>query len=148
MADLEKIVEIIFQGRDDLSQTINSVGRGLDSFAGNVQSATQPLADLTDSILAVDAVLAAMAAGSLYLVTTQAGQFGDSFNEIATLIDAPADRLDQFKDDILNYSRDSVSSLESITGATYNIISATGDWENSLALLTVAEQLNTAGRRG
>lgn len=146
MADLEKTIKLIFAGEDDVSRTINSVGKGLDTLSGNVMTATQPLADLTDKIIKIDTVLAAMAAGSLYLVTKQAGEFGDSFNEIATLIDAPADRLDQFRSDIINYSRDSMASLESITGATYQIISATGDWENSLKTLTAAERLNVAGK--
>jgi len=147
MADLEKIVKIIFAGDDsDLARTINSVGGGMDKLALNVGKATQPLADLTDSILKIDAVLAGLAAGALVVVTTQAGKFGDSFAEIATLIEAPAGALLEFKDDVLDYSRDSTASLESITGATYQIISATGDWENALETLSAAERLNVAGK--
>jgi TP901 family phage tail tape measure protein len=147
MADLEKIVKIIFAGDDsDLARTINSVGGGMDKLALNVGKATQPLADLTDSILKIDAVLAGLAAGALVVVTTAAGRFGDSFAEIATLIDAPAGALLEFKDDILDYSRDSTASLEGITGATYQIISATEDWENALETLSAAERLNVAGK--
>ena len=98
MADLEKIVRIVFAGDDSqLAQTINSVGSGMDRLAGNVERATQPLADFTDSVLRIDAVLAGLAAGALVLVTTQAGRFGDSFNEIATLIDAHQRRLNNLE---------------------------------------------------
>jgi len=101
MADLEKIVKIIFAGDDsDLAKTINSVGGGMDKLALNVGKATQPLADLTDSILKIDLVLAGLAAGALVVVTAQAGKFGDSFAEIATLVDAPAGALLEFKDNI------------------------------------------------
>ena len=54
MADLEKTVKIIFAGEDQISKTINSIEGGLNSLAGNVQTATQPLADFTDSVLKLD----------------------------------------------------------------------------------------------
>jgi len=74
MADLEKIVKIIFAGDDSgLGQTISSVGGAMDKLAGQVGSATKPLADLTDSVIKIDAVLAGLAAGALYVATTQAG---------------------------------------------------------------------------
>jgi TP901 family phage tail tape measure protein len=145
MADLTKTVKIIFAGEDKLSQTINGIEGGLNNLSANVSKATQPLADFTDSILKVDAVLLALAAGGLALATKTAGEFADSFNEISTLIEAPTDQLAAFKDNILDYSRDSVSGIEEITGSIYQIISATGDWENSLQTLEAAEKLNVAG---
>ena len=145
MADLEKTVKIIFAGEDQISKTINSIGGGLDSLSANVVKATQPLADFTDIILKVDVVLLALAAGGLALATKTAGDFADSFAEISTLIDAPAEKLDDFRGSILDYSRESVSGFESITGSIYQIISATGDWENSLKTLEAAEKLNVAG---
>jgi TP901 family phage tail tape measure protein len=145
--DIEKLVRIVFAGDDSaLGQTISNVGSGMDRLAGNINKATQPLADFTDTVLKVDAVLAGVAAGALVVATTQAGRFGDSFNEIATLIEAPTSALEGFKLDVLDYSRDSGAALNEITSATYNIISATGDWEGALQRLTVAEQLNTAGK--
>lgn len=145
MTDLEKTVKIIFAGEDQVSKAINSVGKGLDSLSGNVVKATQPLADFTDSILKIDAVLATLAAGGLAFAVVSAGKFGDSFNEIATLIDAPTEALEDYRQNILDYSRDSVSGIEDITGSVYQIVSATGDWENSLKTLTAAEKLNVAG---
>jgi TP901 family phage tail tape measure protein len=147
MADLEKIVKIIFAGdSSDLSGTVNSVGKSMDSLALNVGKATQPLADLTDAVLTIDGYLAAFAAGALVVATTQAGAFGDSFKEISTLITDPAADLEAFKDDVLEYAKQSSFAFEQVTGATYDIISATGDWEGALTLLSDAEKLNIAGK--
>ena len=147
MADLEKIVKIIFAGEDtDLSKTVANVGSSIEGLADKVGTATQPLADLTDAVLKIDLILAGFAAGALVLATTQAGTFGDSFKEISTLITAPADELEDFKDDVLDYAKQSGFAFESVTKATYDIISASGDWEDSLVLLTGAEKLSIAGR--
>ena len=144
MADLEKTVKIIFSGEDTLSQTINDMERGLNSLGANVTSATQPLADFTTSILAVDAALALLAAGALTAATIAAGQFGDSFNEITTLISAPADSIDSFRQDIINYARDSTQSFEDINSAIYNAISSGQDYATALDFITQAEQLAIA----
>jgi len=144
MADLEKIVKIIFEGQDNLSQTINSTQRGLDSFSTSVTDATQPLADFTASILAIDAALALVAGGALTAATIAAGQFGDSFNEITTLIDAPAQSIDQFRQNIIDYARDSTQSFDDINSAIYNAISSGESYETSLGLITEAERLAIA----
>jgi TP901 family phage tail tape measure protein len=143
--DLEKIVKIIFQGDDQLSQTINSLGRGLDQFSYRVTDATQPLADLTRDILAIDAALAALAVGGLYVATDQAGQFGDSFNEIATLLTGVSEQgLEDFRDDIEDFAASSVSSLEDINESIYQAISAGTDYKDSVDLVGQAETLAVA----
>lgn len=143
--DLEKTVKIIFAGEDEISKTIASIGKGFDTLGYKLSGATQPLADFTDSILMVDGVLLALAAGGLAIATKSAGEFADGFNEIATLIEAPTQQLDDFKQSILDYSRDSTASMDEIQGSIYQIVSATGDWENSLKTLEAAERLNVAG---
>lgn len=142
--DLEKTVKIIFAGEDQLSKTINSIGGGLDALSVNVAQATQPLADLTDMVLKVDAVLAALAVGGLAFATKTAGQFGDSFNEITTLIEAPADAVNGFRQDIINYARDSTQSIEQINTSIYNAISSGEDYETALDLVNQAEILAVA----
>jgi TP901 family phage tail tape measure protein len=145
--DIQKIVKIVFAGDDtSLGKTINSVGGGMDALGVKLKGATQPLADFSDAVLKIDVVLAGIAAGALVVATTAAGTFGDSFREITTLIDAPAEAMDEFRTNVLNYSRDSGSSIEDVSGALYSIISATSDWENSLDALTATERLNIAGK--
>ena len=142
--DLTKLVRIVFSGDDQISQSIASVGKGLDSLSGKVADATAPLANLSDAIIKIDAVLLAISAGALVVATKAAGDFGDSFAEISTLIDIPQEKLDQFRNDILEYAKDSTKSIEDINSSIYNAISAGEDYETSLDLLRQAENLAIA----
>ena len=95
MADLEKTVAIIFQGDDRLSKTVRDINRQFGQFGDVAQTVAAPLASVAEGILKADAALAALAVGGMALAIREAGQFGDAFNEIATLIDMPRENLDQ-----------------------------------------------------
>ena len=146
MADLEKTVAIIFQGDDRLSRSITTMSRSLDNFGGKVVSATQPLADMAAKVLKLEAALTAMAVGGLALAVKNAGEFGDSFAEISTLLDEPRESLDGFKADILDYARVSTSSIADINEAIYSAISAGTDYTDSLDILSASEKLAIAGK--
>jgi len=67
MADLEKLVEIVFQGRDNVSQTMRSLDRRFDNFSQNVQNATEPLANFGRKAAMVEGILiAGLGAGLVY----------------------------------------------------------------------------------
>jgi len=146
MADLEKTVAVIFKGDDQMSSTVRSISRSFSDFSGMAQNVAAPLANIAEGVIAADTALAAMAVGGMALAIREAGSFGDSFNEIATLIDAPQDKLDQFRRDIVEYAKDSTASFEDINAATYSAISAGTDYSNSLQLLASSEKLATAGK--
>lgn len=146
MADKRSTIDIIFGGVDNTGSAIRSVGAGLSSLESSVGSVTAPLADITDSILQLDAVLATAAAGLTAYAIKVSNDFGTSFAEIATLIDAPAENLGSFKDSIQNYAESSTKSFEDITAATYSAISAGVDYKDSLEILAAAETLSIAGR--
>ncbi|GAH39008.1 unnamed protein product, partial [marine sediment metagenome] len=146
MADIEKTVSILFQGKDTLSGSIKSMEGKLNSFADNAQKVTQPLADIATSILEVNAAMNALLAGGIVLATKKAGEFGDSFAEISTLIDATSQDINKFKGDILDYSNDSVKSLDDINAAVYTAISAGTDYAESLDLTRQAEKLAIASK--
>jgi TP901 family phage tail tape measure protein len=143
--DLEKIVKIIFAGDDtNLGKTITSVGGGLDALSANVSKATQPFADLSDTIIKIDAVLAGLAVGALVVATRAAGEFGDSFAEITTLIEPTTISMEDFREQILDYAKDSTQSIEDINQSLYNAISAGEDYTSALDLLAAAERLGIA----
>lgn len=146
MADKSKTVEIIFGGVDKTGNAISSVGKNLDNLTGKVGSLTAPLADITDSIIKLDAALAAAAIGVTGYAIKIANDFDTAFGEIATLIGQPASELGDFQAQLLEYSEKSSASLEEITQATYGAISAGVDYQNSLELIAAAEQLSIAGK--
>lgn len=146
MADLEKTVAIIFQGDDRLSRTVRDINRQFGQFGDMAQTVASPLANIAEAVIAADAALAAMAIGGMALAIREAGNFGDAFNEIATLIDMPRENLDRFRQDILDYATDSTAAIEDINAAVYTAISAGTDYADSLGLLSTAEKLATAGK--
>ncbi|WP_421860799.1 phage tail tape measure protein [Marinobacter salarius] len=146
MADTSKTVEIIFGGVDRTGSAVSSVGRNLDGLTNRVGDLTGPLANITDSIVKLDAALAAAAVGVTAYAVKISDDFDTAFGEIATLIGQPADNLRDFQDQILSYSETSTASLDQITNATYSAISAGTDYKDSLELLAAAEQLSIAGR--
>jgi len=60
MADLRRTIEIIFNGVDNVSDEIGDIDNSIGGFAGSIESATQPLADLSKNILQVEAALGAL----------------------------------------------------------------------------------------
>jgi len=146
MADLAKTIAIIFEGDDQITRTMNKITGSLDSFAGGVEDMTQPFADLAGSLLKVEAAAVAMVAGGIGLAISKAGEFGDSFSEISTLVTASDEDLNQFKDDILDYSRDSTQSIDKINSAVYSAISAGVEYGEALDFLSSAEKLSVAGK--
>lgn len=146
MATTSKTVEIIFGGIDNTGSAVSSVGKRLNKLEGQVGSITGPLADITDSILKLDAALAAAGLAVTAYAVKIADDFDTAFGEISTLIGQPADNLRDFQTQILEYSEKSSASLEQITNATYGAISAGVDYKDSLELISAAERLAIAGK--
>lgn len=146
MADASKTVEIIFGGVDRTGQAVSSVGDNLKRLEDGVGSVTGPLANVTDSILKLDAALAAAAIGVTAYAVKISDDFDTAFGEIATLIGQPAENLRDFQAQILEYSERSSQSLQQITSATYSAISAGIEYQDSIELIAAAEQLAIAGR--
>ncbi|MFK5926952.1 MAG: phage tail tape measure protein [Desulfuromusa sp.] len=142
MADLQKTVEIIFGGRNELSQVIGNVERSLDS----LNSASQPFADMADNVLRAELAVLALGTAFAGLSIEQAGTFGDQFSEITTLISDNSADLGSYRQSILDYATTSTQSIDSITGAVYSAISAGVEYTDALGVMNTAEQLAVAGK--
>jgi len=145
-ADLSKTVEIVFGGRDELSGVMGSVSRDFDALTGSIQNVTAPLANAADAILKFSAAVAAIAGGAMALAIKEAGEFGGKFGEITTLIKDTGAPIQQFHDNVLEYSTGSVKSIEDIQQALYFAISAGVDYNDSLKFINQSEMLAVAGR--
>ncbi|EFK11191.1 phage tail tape measure protein, TP901 family [delta proteobacterium NaphS2] len=146
MANLDKTVSIIFSGIDKTGDVFAGLSRNLSSFSGKVDTVAEPLSKLADGVLGLDAALATMAAAGLAVSINQAGKFSDSFKEITTLIDETGGSVDQFRDDILSYSRDSKKSLEDIEAALYSAKSAGVDYQYALDVIADSEKLSIGAK--
>ncbi len=146
MADTKQTIDIIFNGIDRTASAVSSVVSGVENSANKLKSLADPVANVTTGILKFEAaMLASGAALTLFAVKT-AGDFDAAFREITTIIDAPADKLAEFKQDILDYASTSTQSLEQITGAVYDAISSDVAYTDSLAMVKQAEQLAVASK--
>lgn len=142
----EKVVNIVFEGDDRTASTFKSVSKNLGSLDAVAVGIAQPFASIADGVLKADAALAAMVAGGMALAIREGGRFSDAFQEIATLIDAPAEAIDGFRQNILDYSKDSTASIQDINAAVYSAISAGVDYSKSLDVLSTSEKLSVAGK--
>jgi TP901 family phage tail tape measure protein len=142
MADLQKTVEIVFGGRNELSKTIGEIEKSLSG----IESSTQVFSDMATDILTAEAAVIGLAAAFAGLSISAAGQYGDQFAEITTLISDNEADLEGYSQSILDYANDSTQSLESINGAVYSAISAGTDYSDALGLMSTAESLAVAGK--
>lgn len=138
MADAQRTIELIFKGVDQVSAVSDAVINSTRNFAGGVESATQPMADLTVNALQLEAGILAAGAAMTSVAVIAAGQFDSAFREIDTLVDAPVEAMSQFQQELLEYSATSTQSFDSIQAATYSAISAGVDYTESLSALSTA----------
>lgn len=142
---LQRTVEIIFNATNNVGGVVNRMSQELDTFASTAGNLAQPFADMADKVLTAETAIAALAAGVAALSIKEAGDFEAHFNQITTLINESGDNITKFRNEILEYSKSSTQSLETITNATYSAISAGVDYQKALAALGEAEKLAVAG---
>ena len=140
MADLQKTVEIVFGGRNDLSKTIGEVERSLS----NINNATQPFADIATAIggitLAADTAILALGGFSV----DAAGSFQTGMNEIKTLLDTRVVDFDDFSNQVRGFFSTTAQPIDEVLSATYQSISqgippeAIGNFLSSVDILATA----------
>lgn len=146
MADVQKTIEIVFGAVDNTGSALTAISGHISSFAGGVKDATQPLADLTDKVLKVDAAIAALGVTMIAWAVNSAGKFSDQTNEIYTLFEATAPKFDDFKDSVKDYASQSSASIDEINAALYQAVSAGVAYGDSVEFVRKAELSSVAGK--
>lgn len=95
MADLKRTIEILFQGVDNVSTTVTSVGRSLDKLHGNVLNITSPFSQLTKGVLALDSALVAMAGAGITYSVNKYADFSDVMLKVKGIMDASESQFTQ-----------------------------------------------------
>ena len=65
MADIERTIAILFQGRDDISATISRISRNVDAFGSDLQDIGQPFADAVEKVALFEAAVIAISTAVL-----------------------------------------------------------------------------------
>jgi TP901 family phage tail tape measure protein len=145
MADLTKTVEIVFGAVDkDLSKTLRSFESQFGTLSSGVHNVTEPLAKAADSVLKLDAALAALVIGGMALAIRKSEDFNQGFALISTSVDASGKDLLRYRDDVLSYATGSTKSLADINAALYTAAQAGVKWGESLDFMRASEQLAVA----
>lgn len=144
--DLQRTIEIIFAGVDNVGPSVQSVGRSLDELQGKVGDVTGPMADFTRTILSTEAALVGIGLAMAGVAVNEAGQFEGAMQEIGTLFGATDEQVRGLADGILEFSQSSARSIEQITASVYQAISTGTDYADAIGFVAQAERLAVTGR--
>jgi len=146
MADISKTIEIIFAGVDNLGPVTQNIGGGLSSVASGVQSATQPLADLSDSVLLTSAAITALGIAALTFATKEAVALENSFVELQKVLGDTDGQATDFADTFGNISNqfgvgqaDVISLAADFKQAGFTIEESLGLVEQALTAAAISE---------
>lgn len=155
MADVQKTIEILFQGDDRLSSTIRGMSSELDGLATGfnvlgragdvIESIAQPFATLAKGVLATEAALGAMAAGGLAYSITKAIEFEAASADLNKVLGEESDRLQEAQDAALAMSSQYGVSSSEVLASMANFKQAGFDLTGAMELTAQSIQLMIAG---
>jgi TP901 family phage tail tape measure protein len=117
----------------------------LDAFAGKVQTATQPLADMSDKILKIEAALAALVAGGLFLSLRAYSDFETASAELNKVLDSNTESLGEAQESAKELALRYGESATDILASFANFRQAGFDLNESMTLTKDALDLVIAG---
>ena len=144
MADLQKTVEIIFGGKNELSGVIGTIESDFAKFDQTAKKMAEPLSTAAEYVAKLDAALAALVIGGIALAIKSSSEFNKEFALISTSIDATGKDLERYRNDVLTYSTTSAKSMSDINSALYTAAQAGIKWTESLDFMRKSEELAVA----
>lgn len=88
MADLQRTIEIIFNGVDDVSGTMSTISGKMSKFGDTVSGIGDPFANVAKGVIALDAALTAMVAGGAVYAVNKFAEFEDVMLKVKGVIGA------------------------------------------------------------
>jgi TP901 family phage tail tape measure protein len=143
--NVSRRVQIIFEGDDRVSSVINGVSGNLDAFSSRISGVTQPLANLTQSILTLEAAAAALAVGGLAAAYVASSNFEAATIELEKVIGDEADQLLVAQENARSLSSTYGQSASEILLATADFRQAGFTVQESMTLTRDAMDLVIAG---
>ena len=144
-ADINKEVSIIFTGKNELGGTLTSIETGLTRISGAANNVLDPLAGLSESVLKVEAALAAMAVGGLAYAVSKSIEYDNSVVELTKVLGDNVDQLDVAKAASIRLSETYGESAASILNSTADFKQAGFDVADALTLAEAAMKLVIIG---
>ncbi|MEO0438227.1 MAG: phage tail tape measure protein [Pseudomonadota bacterium] len=116
MADATRTIDLIFNGVDRTGAAVQGVLNNTNSFAGNIQTASQPLADFATSAVKFEAAL--LSAGAVFagFAVNEAASFESALAELNKVLD-DTDSLEDYADLARELSREYGVAVGEIVGS-------------------------------
>lgn len=145
MADLQSVVELIFRGTDEVTQTANKVGKSLQDLNGSVADITEPFSDLSDKLAIVQAAFIAIAGVIGGLAYNESVKFQSSLLDLQKQLDDSEGSARQFADAINEVALKYGQNANQVATATADFKAAGFSISESLTLVRSALDLSIAG---
>ena len=144
-ADVEKVVEIIFQGKDSsLTSSINKIEGGLGGLNTKIGDMAAPFADFSKYVLGAEAALLAFTAGGLVLATKKAIEFESAATDLKKVL-GENESLDEAKKKALELSNAYGLSAASILQSFGDFRQAGFDLNDAMLITKTSMDLVIAG---
>jgi len=144
MADLQKTIEIIFAGVDQTTGVIENIGGGISKVGQGVQQATQPFADLADTVLLTSAAITALGVAALTFAANEAVKLESAMIELNKVMGDGEGVAKDYSDTFGTISNkfgvgqdDIIELAASFKQAGFNISEALGLTEDALTAAAV-----------
>lgn len=134
MADVNKTIEIIFQGVDNVSGIISTIGNDFNSLSDSVEKIAQPFAAAADNVLKVDTALTALAVGGLALAYSKSTDFETAIVNLEKILGDEIGSIDNVKQAVFELSDQYGVSAVSITNSVTDFKKAGFDVQDALTL--------------
>ena len=144
MADVSRIIEIIFGATDEITPEVNNIVQGLGSMGEGINNLNAPFVAITDQLLNFEAANLAVSAAVATAVGVITLEFDNMFRSVAAFADLGPQALATFKQDLLDFASSSSSSWDDITQAATIATKAHVDAAEVTKLLASAENLADA----
>lgn len=145
MANLQSVVELIFRGTDDVTQTANKVGKSLQDLNDSVADITEPFSDLSEKLAIVQAAFVAVAGVVGGLAYNESVKFQSSLLDLQKQLDASEGNARQFSDALNEVALKYGQNANQVATATADFKAAGFSISESLTLVQSALNLSIAG---
>jgi TP901 family phage tail tape measure protein len=143
--DLTQTIGIIFGGEDQLSPIVAGIDRKLTAFQVGVDAIAQPMARVTDGILALDAALTGLGIAFLAVAEKEAAKFQSAQLDFKKVLDDTDPSIDTFTSSVDALSLKYGESAAKILQGAADFKQAGFETKNVIQLQTDALDLMIAG---
>lgn len=144
MADLQKTIDIIFQGYDKTGTALSSVGKNITSVSDTVEGIAKPFASMADYVLKADTALTALAGAGLVYAYNKSKDFESATIDLQKVL-TDSSGVENAKEQALDLSNKYGIAAATILESMAGFKQAGFDLADSITLTENAMQLSIAG---